>query len=135
MTRFVVRTYEVDQNGHLNGSVYVQWADHARWERAQAAGIDMEGLVGSGIGPVNLETTIRYHSELRVGDEVDVSCDFEWGEGKTMRVVQEFRLGDGTLAAELISVGGLLDLDRRRLVEDPKERWRLAAREPAALGL
>jgi acyl-CoA thioester hydrolase len=134
-SRFTVRTYELDQNGHLNGNVYVQWADHARWECARAAGISVDDLVASGVGPVNLETTVRFHRELRAGAEVDVSCSFEWGDGKTMRVRQEFRLTDGTLAAELVSVGGLLDLEERRLVPDPRERWRGLARTPELLGL
>jgi acyl-CoA thioester hydrolase len=133
--RFVVRSYECDQNGHLNGSVYVQWADEARGEAARAAGVDMAALFASGVGPVNLETTIRYHRELRLGDEVEVSCRFEWSEGTTMRVAQEFRRPDGTLAAELCSVGGLFDLNERRLIRSPADRWRSHARVPELLGL
>jgi acyl-CoA thioester hydrolase len=52
-----------------------------------------------------------------------------------MRVVQEFRDADGTLVAELVSVGGLLDLCERRLVPDPAARWRGLARVPELLGL
>jgi acyl-CoA thioester hydrolase len=133
--RFTVRTYELDRNGHLNGSVYVQWADHARWECACAAGVSVDDLIGSGVGPVNLETTVRFHRELRAGAEVEVSCAFEWSDGKTMRVLQEFRTTDGTLVAELVSVGGLLDLRERRLVSDPRECWRGLARDPGLLGL
>lgn len=133
--RFTVRSYELDQNGHLNGSVYVQWADHARWEAARAAGVSMDELVASGVGPVNLQTTISYFRELRAGDEVDVSCVFEWGDGKTMRVVQEFRLPDGEVAAELVSVGGMLDLSTRRLVPDPRDCWGAFAKVPEVLGL
>ncbi len=132
---FTVRNYEIDQNGHLNGAVYVQWADHVRSECSKAAGVSLDYLVSSGVGPVNLETTIRFHRELRVGAEVDVSCRFEWTDGKTMRVLQEFRLEDGTLAAELTSVGGLLDLSTRRLVDKPSEHWRAAATAPEVLGL
>ena len=133
--RFTVRTYEVDQNGHLNGSVYVQWADHVRWETARRAGVSMREFVGSGVGPVNLQTTISYFSELRDGDEVDVSCEFEWTDGKTMRIVQEFRRPDGEIAAELVSVGGVLDLETRTLVADPRDSWSAFAKEPELLGL
>jgi acyl-CoA thioester hydrolase len=133
--RYVVRSYETDANGHLNGSVYVQYADEARRACAEAAGVSMDELFASGVGPVNLETTIRFHRELRAGDEVDVSCAFEWGGGKTIRVVQEFRRPDGSVAAELVSVGGLLDLVHRKLVPDPCDRWRSVAAVPAVLGL
>jgi len=44
---------------------------------------------------------------------------FVWGIGKTFRVQQDFRQPDGTLVAKLANVGGLLNLQRRRLVADP----------------
>ncbi|MFF3150593.1 thioesterase, partial [Streptomyces sp. NPDC057927] len=30
--RVTVRVYETDAQGHLNGNVYLQHAEHARWE-------------------------------------------------------------------------------------------------------
>lgn len=134
-TRITVRGYETDSLGHLNGSVYVQYADHTRWECGRAAGAPAEELVANGIGPVNLETTIRYHRELRAGDLVDVSCSFMWGDGKTFRVEQEFRKPDGTLAAAVTSVCGLLDLNERRLLPNPAEVWRDVATFPEVLDL
>ncbi|MEV4892716.1 acyl-CoA thioesterase [Nonomuraea sp. NPDC055795] len=133
--RIAVRGYELDTQGHVNGAVYHQYGDHARWECLRAAGITVEDLLASGVGPITLENTIRYHRELRGGDEVEVSCRFEWGAGKTFRIVQEYRHEDGGLAAELTSVGGLLDLRERRLVPDPAAHWRALASEPALLGL
>jgi acyl-CoA thioester hydrolase len=133
--RLTVRSYEIDIQGHLNDSVYVQYADHARWELVRAAGVSIQELIASGLGPVNLETTLRFRRELLVGDEVDVTCAYEWGEGKTFRVVQELRRADGTLAAEVESVCGLLDLKARRLVADPAEHWRRFAADLAMLGL
>ena len=64
-----------------------------------------------------------------------MSCTFVWGEGKTFRVQQELRRSDGTLAAEVTNVGGLLDLKERRLVEDPGAVWRSIAEAPGILGL
>lgn len=133
--RIAVRGYEVDPRGHLNQAVYVQYAEHVRWELLAAAGISHDALLEAGIGPVVLETTIRYLAELRVGNQVDVSCEFVWAGGKTFQVRQEFVRPDGTRAAELTSVGGILDLSRRRLVEEPGERLGAVATEPARLGL
>ncbi len=133
--RFTVGEDDLDQNGHVNGAVYVQWGDDVRTACSTAAGASMDDLVSSGVGPVNLETHIRYLRELRHGDVVDVTCRFEWGDRKTMRIVQQFLLEDGTPAAELTSVGGLLDLETRRLVSKPSEHWRSAATAPEILGL
>lgn len=137
--RFVVRIeargYEVDANGHVAGSVLLQYAQHARWECLRAAGIDQASLHGQGTGPVSLEERIRFHREVRAGEQVDVSCVFVWGEGKTFRIEQEIRTPDGTLAAEVTNVGGLLDLTQRRLINDPARMWRSAASAPELLGL
>ncbi|MET8678594.1 thioesterase family protein [Streptomyces sp. NPDC004647] len=129
-----VRGYETDSQGHLNTSVYTQYAEHARWTLVQAAGIRQSELIEKSVGPVNLESTIRFLRELRAGDEVEVSCAFLWGEGKTFRVEQEFRR-DGELVATLHSVGGMMDLRERRLLADPREGFRQFASNPSALGL
>jgi acyl-CoA thioester hydrolase len=130
-----VRGYELDSLGHLNQAVYLQYAEHARWEILRAAGLTQESLLRSGVAPVAMETTIRYLRELRAGDEVEVSCAFEWGTGRTFKVHQEIRKIDGTLAAEVDGLGGLIDLTTRKLVADPRERWTQITPDPATLGL
>ncbi|MFH9859561.1 acyl-CoA thioesterase [Streptomyces sp. NPDC017202] len=133
--RVTVRGYETDVQGHLNQSVYINYAEHARWSLLQAAGITQAGLIGRGIGPVALETTVRYRRELLAGDEVDVTCAFEWSGGKTFRIEQTIRRTDGTVAAELSGVGGLLDLKTRRMVADPQDRFKELASDPSLFGL
>ncbi|MBB1257058.1 acyl-CoA thioesterase [Streptomyces sp. OF3] len=130
-----VRGYELDTQGHLNQAVYLQYCEHARWECLRAAGITQESLLASGVGPAALENTIRFHRELRGGDEVTVSCAWQWGGGKTFRLRQEITRVDGALAAELTGVAGLLDLAERRLVPDPAARLRALATDPDLLDL
>ena len=79
---------------------------------------------------MSLEERIRFHQELKPGDEVDVSCTDRWGGGKTFRVQQDLRRPDGTLIAEITNVGGLLELTTRRLLPNPGMRWRSVADGP-----
>ncbi|SEF31630.1 acyl-CoA thioester hydrolase [Amycolatopsis pretoriensis] len=130
-----VRADDLDVNGHVRGPAYLAYADHARWVCVQEAGIDLGELAVRRIGPVNLETTVRFHRELVPGSEVTVGCEFHWGTGKTSRVTQKFHAPDGTLVADVASVSGLLDLDRRRLLPDPGAYWRELAARPELLGL
>ncbi|MFE7836201.1 acyl-CoA thioesterase [Streptomyces sp. NPDC057474] len=130
-----VRGYETDVQGHLNQSVYLQYGEHARWSLLQAAGIRQANLMAKGVGPVALETTISYRRELLAGDEVEVTCAFVWGEGKTFRIEQTVRRTDGTVAAEITGVGGLMDLKIRKLVADPREHFRALATDPTLFGL
>jgi acyl-CoA thioester hydrolase len=131
--RIAVRGYELDPQGHVNRAVYVQYAEHARWEYLREAGIDHSDLLAAGIGPVTLEETVRYRRELRLGDEVTISSTFGAGDGKTFRMEQEFRLPDASLVAEVTAVGGLLDLGKRRLVSSPVARLRSVASNPDVL--
>ncbi|GGR18230.1 thioesterase [Streptomyces griseomycini] len=130
-----MRGYETDVQGHLNQAVYLNYAEHARWSLLQEAGITQSGLLARGVGPVALETTIRYRRELLAGDEVDVSCAFAWGGGKTFTIEQTITRSDGTVAAEITAVGGVLDLKRRRLVPNPQDVFRELAKDPGLFGL
>ncbi|QTE01826.1 acyl-CoA thioesterase [Streptomyces cyanogenus] len=133
--RVTVRGYETDVQGHLNQAVYLNYAEHARWSLLQAAGISQARLLGRGVGPVALETNIRYLRELLAGDEVDVTCVFEWGDGRTFRARQEIRKTDGTVAAEVTALGGMLNLKERKLVPDPREVFKELTTDVALLGL
>jgi acyl-CoA thioester hydrolase len=133
--RMEIRVYEIDPQRHVGGAVYLQYADHSRFACMQTAGISVEELLTAGIGPVNLETTIRYRRELRTGHEVDVSCAWIWGDGKTYRVEHVLRRPDGEVAAEVRHVSGLLDLETRRLLPDPERELRRRATRPAVLDI
>jgi acyl-CoA thioester hydrolase len=133
--RIKVRGYELDTQGHLNWAEYLHYAEHARWEFLAAAGITQERLLATGIGPVVLDVAVRFRRELRGGDEVDVTCAFEFEGGKTFRIIQDFKRPDGRVAASLTSTSGLLDLRERRLVDEPGKHFRSLATDPTALGL
>ncbi len=133
--RVTVRGYETDVQGHLNQAVYLNYAEHARWALLQEAGITQSRLRAHGVGPVALETTIRYRRELLAGDEVDVSCVFDWSGGKTFTVEQKVTKTDGTVAALISAVGGLLDLEKRKLVPNPADVFRELAKDASLFGL
>ncbi|NMO89129.1 thioesterase family protein [Actinomycetospora sp. TBRC 11914] len=127
----VVRGYETDANGHLNHAVYHQYGEHGRTETLRAAGVGIAPLAAAGLGPVILETTVRFLAELRVGEEVEVVTEVRFGAGKSFRMNAEIRRGD-TVAATLTGVMGMLDHATRRLVADPRGRLREHSADPAA---
>lgn len=130
-----VRVFEIDPQGHLTGSAYLDYANQVLWECLTAAGVDVTAMFGAGQGPVNLETNIHYLRELRVGEPFTVTCALQFGAGKTYDVAYRFLAEDGAPAAELRSVFGILDLNSRRLIDDPVGYWRTAAARPEALGI
>lgn len=133
--RVRVRGYELDMNGHVNQAVYMQYGEHARWECLRAAGVTAEAQTTAGVGMIVLELTVRFLSELRDGDELDVTCTYGPKGGKTFTVHHDLRrTRDDVLAAEITGVGGMLDLETRRLVPDPISRMKALATAPDVLG-
>ncbi|MEJ2885921.1 acyl-CoA thioesterase [Actinomycetospora aeridis] len=125
-TTVTVRGYECDANGHVNHAVYHQYGEHGRTETLRSLGVEIVDLTAAGLGPVILETTVRFLAELRAGDEVDIVLDLRFGEGKTFRMDMELRRRD-VVAATITGTMGLLDHATRRLVADPRGRLRALA--------
>ena len=134
-TSISVRLFDCDAQGHLSGAAYLNYASHALWSCVRAAGVDVEQMLRDGLGPVHLETKIRYLREFRCGDEIDVTCDLTFDGSKVYRVMSEFMSAARDLGAAVESVCGLLDLSTRRLHGNPAEQWRQRAARPEMLGL
>ncbi|GLZ41654.1 acyl-CoA thioesterase [Actinokineospora sp. NBRC 105648] len=118
--RVPVRSYELDSLGHLNHAVYHQYAEIARVEGFAAAGCLWFDLISARVAPVLLSSTIDFRRELRAGDEVEVSLVVKFGSGKTFNADSVITKLDGTVAAEITCLLGVMDLDRRKLVTDPR---------------
>jgi acyl-CoA thioester hydrolase len=131
--QLTARQYEVDFNGHVSNEVYFDWANHVRLEFLSRAGIALEAFIMNKVGPVILETRVRYLKELHVGECVTVTCEPTYGSGKTFTYLHRFLREDGIAAAELTVLMGMLDHRTRRLVAKPHELMRSLATRPEVL--
>jgi acyl-CoA thioester hydrolase len=127
------RHYEVDFNGHVNNLVYYMWAHHARLEFLRRAGITIEKFIDSNVGPVILEAQARHLREIRLGDNVTLTCEPAYGAGRTFTMVHRFIRGDDDMRAEIVKVMAILDHTTRRLVADPHKVLRSLATRPDLL--
>jgi acyl-CoA thioester hydrolase len=118
--RLDVRSYELDALGHVNHAVYHQYAEVARVKGFTAAGCDWAGLTALKTAPVLLSTTVNFRRELLGDDEIDVTCVAKFGTGRTFTLEQTITKADGVLSAEVYCVLGVMDLDARKLVADPR---------------
>jgi acyl-CoA thioester hydrolase len=132
-TRIAVRSYELDALGHVNQAVYHSYAEHARVEMFRRAGCGADKLISEGLSPVLLESYARFLKELRLGDEVDVSCRLTFGFGKTFQMDSTLLRSDDEIACEMQATLGLLDLKTRRLLKNPRERLEALAEDPGFL--
>jgi acyl-CoA thioester hydrolase len=69
--RFRVRTYEVDENGHVNNAVYLQWAENLTAEHVEAHGFGRQWSLDHGGAWLVRRHEITYHQPALRGDEVE----------------------------------------------------------------
>jgi acyl-CoA thioester hydrolase len=115
-----VPSYELDALGHVNHAVYHQYAELARMAAFTAAGCDWDGLMDQRVATVLLSTTVHFRRELRGGEHLEVTCAIKFGTGKTFNLDSMILKADGAVAAEVYCVAGLMDLDARKLLRDPR---------------
>lgn len=102
--RWKVRTYEVDENGHVNNAVYLQWAEQLTAEHAEAVGFGREWSIAQGGAWLVRRHEITFHQPARRGDEVELTVRVLGVGGVRGRRHTEIRLGaEGTLLAEVAS--------------------------------
>jgi len=102
--RWKVRTYEVDENGHVNNAVYLQWAEQLSAEHAEAVGFGREWCVERGGAWLIRRHEITYHQPARRGDEIELTVRVIGIGGVRGRRQTEIRLvRNGTLLADVAS--------------------------------
>ena len=71
--RFAVRQYELDQLGHVNNAVYLNWAEQVAIDHVEALGLGREWSIAHEGGWVVREHHVTYHRPVRYGDVVLVT--------------------------------------------------------------
>ncbi|HEX2193796.1 MAG TPA: acyl-CoA thioesterase [Candidatus Limnocylindria bacterium] len=101
--RFRVRTYELDQNGHVNNSVYLAWTENLAADHAESAGFGRGWSVERGGAWVVRRHEITYHVPAVAGDEIEAVVRVEALGG--VRGVRRtwIRRADGMLLADVLT--------------------------------
>ena len=102
--RFRVRSYELDQNGHVNNATYVAWAENVTNEHAEAIGFGRAWSLERGGGWVVRRHEATYHLPAVALDEIEATVRVEGVSGvRGWRRTWIRRAGDGALLAEVFS--------------------------------
>jgi acyl-CoA thioester hydrolase len=132
-TRWRVRTYELDANGHVNNAVYLSWAEEIAAEHAEAAGYGREWSIARGGGWLIRKSEILHHRPAVYGDEVEVSVRVELVRGvRAVRRTWIRRAETAELLAEVVTEWVWVRLSDGRPAPVPKELVALSAAATAA---
>ena len=113
---------DMDFNSHMRNTAFLDKAADVRMMFFAENGFAMEEFTRLGIGPVILKDEIEYLREVRLLEKIEVGLALAGAseDGSRFLLRNEFRLSDGKLAAKVTSLGGWLDLARRKLALPPE---------------
>ena len=120
--RWKVRTYEVDENGHVNNAVYLQWAEQLTSEHAEAVGFGREWSIARGGAWLVRRHEITYHQPARRGDDLELTVRVVGIGGVRGRRHTEVRLASSAmLLAEVASEWVWVNIANGRPARVPAE--------------
>lgn len=110
-----------DLNGHLRNVAYLDLAADTRLLFFAAHGFHASTFAALRFGPAMQRDELEYRREVRLLDhlEVDLLAEGLAQDGSRFRLRNRFHREDGALAAQVLSTGGWLDLESRRLIAPP----------------
>ncbi len=114
---------DLDVNGHMANTAYLAKTVDVRMGFFTAHGVSLAEFAQLRVGPVMRSEEIRYFREVGLHELLrgTLALDGLSTDGSRYRLVNELHRAHGELAARVTSVGGWLDLDRRRLIAPPPE--------------
>jgi len=127
-TRWPVRSYEIDQYGHVNNAVYLNYAEGLTVEHAEASGYGRAWCEAHGGGWVVRRHEIEYLRPARMGDQLDLTVRVELVRGvRGVRRTTIARADDGAPVTEVWSEWVWVRLGDGRPARVPRELVEVAA--------
>ena len=111
----------VDKNGHVSEAGYLTVANIAYWEICDQVGL-LKLYNKYKISGIVFDTHMEFKKEVFEGEEVMVSLSFNIGND-TRKLIRRLDIYDkeNRLVVKITSNGGFLDLEKRKIVEPPKQ--------------
>ena len=119
---FHVRWGDLDFNGHMKNTAYLDTAADVRLMYFDSRGFSLREFERLRIGPVIQQEELQYFRELRMLQVFTVTLAAAGlsEDGSRFRLRNEFFGEGGRLAARVFSAGGWLDQSARRLTRPPE---------------
>ena len=119
--KFKARWGDMDFNGHMANTAYLDVAADVRMMFFEENGFTMREFEHLRIGPVIMKDEIDYHRELRLLEQMEVHHELSGlsEDGSRFRMRNVFYREDGKKAATVTSSIIWLSLDERRPVPPP----------------
>jgi acyl-CoA thioester hydrolase len=120
-TRLFVAWADLDLNGHMRNSAFLEKSVDVRMMFFVSRGFDVAEFARLKLGPVVKSDQIRYFREvgLLANLRATLALAGSSADGSRFQMRNEFHRDDGQMAAQVDTVGGWLDIATRRLTAPP----------------
>jgi acyl-CoA thioester hydrolase len=121
-TRWRVRTYELDMNGHVNNAVYLNWAEQIATEHVELAGFGREWTEARNGAWLVRRHEITYRRPALYGDELELTTRAISLKGaRGFRQTTVMRVSDAAVLAEVQTEWVWVQLPEGRPARVPDE--------------
>jgi acyl-CoA thioester hydrolase len=112
---------DMDFNGHMRNTAYLDKAADVRLMFFAAHGFPMAEFARLRLGPVVMKDEVEYFKEIGLQQQITVTYALAGhaADGSRFLIRHEIFRPDGKLSARVTSAGGWLHLDERKLVAPP----------------
>ncbi|CAH1206226.1 Long-chain acyl-CoA thioesterase FadM [Paenibacillus allorhizoplanae] len=115
----IVRSTEIDVNGHVNNAKYLEYLEWGREEWYETCELSYKTFGALGIQTVTVNININYRKECKQGEHLTVSCRPEKIGNTSYILQQEIRNEQGELCADALVTSVTMDSLTRKSREAP----------------
>ena len=122
------RTYPViwanlDPNRHMRHTAYNDYAAQIRLEFFRENGLDMDGMMKIGIGPILFREDTHFIREVHMNENIDVTLQITRlrKNGTKWSFRHQIFKENGDLACDIFVDGAWLDLNKRKVTVPPTQ--------------
>lgn len=119
--KVTIKETHIDSYGHVNNANYLSLYEEARWELITPRDYGFYKIHELKKGPVILEVNLKFMKEIRLREQITITCEIIDYKGKIGHMKQQMIKADGAVASEAVFTFGLFDMQARKLIEATPE--------------
>jgi acyl-CoA thioester hydrolase len=120
---FQVGWGDLDSNGHMKNTAYLDYAATTRFSFFHAHGFSAPRFHEMKFGPIVFKDEVQFFKEMRLLDKFRVSFELDGmsPDGRIIRLMNEIFNEEGERSAVVVTHGAWFDLQKRKVVAPPAE--------------
>jgi len=127
LQQYVIQWRDLDANGHMRNTSYLEYATQARFAFFAARGFSLREFRRLALGPITLRDEITYVREVHMLETIQSRLHAaNWSDdGSRFRLVNDIVNGDGDRLARVVADLAWMNTETRAISAPPEELFRV----------